>query len=194
LTEKPGIARVSGMQTLKITLATFLLVVAVGAADHHERRIPLDETTLKSNKYGVEALLTLKDNENLGLTILMNGKAVVIPEKALGQIKKADIGTAAFSTETPTGVPLTDWKLKGGIILSFYYGDKVTQGYGKIRQEGVLSACRIKISADGNYEQIETAIPQGNDAFRWRVLAQSKDGMDIRRETVESHNCPIPMR
>ncbi len=154
----------------------------------------MDEATIKSNKYGAEAKLTLKEDESLGLTILMNGKAVVIPEKVVAQIRKANIGTAAFSTETPTGVPVSEWKLKGGIILSFYYGDKVTQGYAKLRQEGILSACRIKISADGNCEWIETAVPQGNDTFRWRVLKQSKDGMDVRRDTVESHGYPIPMR
>lgn len=140
------------------------------------------------------ATLSVKEDGSLGLTIRMNGNPVVIPERALASIKNTSVGTAAFSTETPTGVPVSEWKLKGGMILSFYYGDKVTQGFGKLRQEGVLSGCRIKISADGNYERIETAVPQGEDSFRWRILVQSKDGMDIRRETVELERCPIPMR
>ncbi|MEO5916170.1 MAG: hypothetical protein ABIS50_18175 [Luteolibacter sp.] len=179
-------------------MKTFLLLLFVmgvsNAADRDERRVPLDEVTIKSNEYGADATLSLKEDSSLRLAILMNGKPVVIPESALVPIKDASVGTAAFSTETPTGVPVSEWKLKGGIILSFYYGDRVTQGFGKMRQEGILSGCRIMISADGNYERIETAVPQGEDSFRWRVLVQSKDGKDIRRETVESQKCPIPMR
>ena len=194
LTEKRIVGMVCVMKALKTTLATLLLVVAVDAADHDERRVPLDEATIKSNKYGAEATLAIKEDGSLRLTILLNGKTIVIPERALAVIKDADLASAAFSTETPTGLPVSEWKLKGGIILSFYYGDKVTQGFGKVRREGTLSACRIKISADGNYERIETAVPQGNDKFGWRILVQSKDGKDMRRETVESEYCPIPMR
>lgn len=194
LTGKWFVGRVSVMKALKITLAVLLMVIAVDAADHDERRVPLDETTIKSNKYGAEAKLAVKEDGRLGLTILINGKPVVIPERALAPIKNVSVGTATFSTETPTGVPVSEWKLKGGIILSFYYGDKVTQGFRKNSKEGILSACRIKISAEGSYERIETAVPQGEDSFRWKVLVQSKDGMDIRRETLESEWCPIPMR
>lgn len=178
----------------ELLLAIFFVTGAVRAEDHDERHIPLDEVMIKSNNYGAEAKMSLKEDGSLGLVVMMNGKPVVIPDRALAPIKDADLSSAAFSTETPTGVPVSEWKFKGGIILSFYYGDKVTQGFGKIRQEGVLSACRIKISADGNYDRIETAVPQGENSFRWRILVQSKDGMDIRRETVELESCPIPMR
>jgi hypothetical protein len=178
----------------KLLLATLFMTGSVSAEDHDERRVPLDEVVIKSNKYGAEAKLSLKEDGSLGLVVMMNGKAVLIPDRAVAPIKDADLSSAAFSTETPTGVPVSEWKLKGGIILSFYYGDKVTQGSGKLRQERVLSACRIRISADGNYERIETAVPQGEDSFRWKTLVQSMDGKDMRRETVESEYCPIPMR
>ncbi len=177
-----------------LLLASLFMMGSVNAGDHDERRVPLDEVTIKSNKYGAEAKLTLKEDGSLRLVVTMNGKPVVIPDLAIAPIKDADLASAAFSTETPTGVPVAEWKLKGGIILSCYFGDKVTQGFRKNRREGVLSACRIKISADGKYERIETAVPLGEESFRWRILVQSKDGQDIRRETVDSYDCPIPMR
>mgnify|MGYP007055105388 FL=1 len=171
-----------------------MMTGALPAADHDERRVPLDETTIKSNKYGADATLSLKGDGGLMLKIQMNGKPVVIPENLLAPIRNADFGTVAFSTETPTGVPVSEWKLKGGLILSFYFGDKVTQGSRKGRQEGVVSACRIKISADGNLDRIETAVPQGNDSFNWRVIFRSKGAAILRCETVESHSCPLSMR
>lgn len=178
------------MKMLKTTLATLLMVVAVDAADHDERRIPLDETTIKANKFGAEATLSMKEDGILKLTILMNGKPVVIPERALAPIKEAWVGTAMFSTETPTGVPVSEWKLKGGMILSFSYGNKITHGMPKNPAE-VRAGCRIKISAEGNYESIETAVPEGDYSNRWKILVQSNDGKDIRREMMESIPCPL---
>ena len=177
----------------EILLATLFMVGLVKGEDQHERRVPLDEVMIKSNKYGTEAKLSLKEDGSLGLVVVMNGKPVVIPDRALAPIKDADLASVAFSTETPTGVPVSEWKLKGGIIVSFYFGDKVTHGMPK-NPTDIQSGCRIKITAEGYFDRIETAISQGQYSNRWRVLVQSKDGMDIRRETVESVNCPIPMR
>lgn len=179
---------------MKKLMLWLLLVAFSSAADEREWRVPLDETTIKSNQYGAEATLSVNEDGNLKLAILLNGNQVIIPERALVPIKGANIGTAAFSTMTPIGVSFDEWKLKGGIILSFYYGKRVTQGFGKNSRDGILSACRLIISNDGNYERIETAIPQGQNSFRWSVLIQSKDGKDIRREMVESPRCPISMR
>lgn len=176
-----------------VLLSSLLMMGAANAADHDERRVPLDEVTIKSTKYGAEATLSVKEDGSLRLMVLMNGKPVVIPESALAPLKNVSVGTAAFSTETPTGVPVSEWKLKGGIILSFGYGDKITHGMPK-NPKDIRAGCRIKISAEGNYERIETAFPQGQYSNRWRVLVQSKDGMDISREMVESVECPIPMR
>lgn len=172
-----------------VLLVSLLLMGAVNAAFHDERRVPLDEVTIKAKKYGAEATLSVKEDGGLGLTILMNGKQVVIPERALASIKDAWVGTALFSTETPTGVPLTEWKLKGGIILSFSFGDRL---YGH-HKDGTMyrAGCRIRISADGNYESIETAVPQGDYINKWTAWVQSKDGATIRREIVESVACPL---
>lgn len=174
------------MKALEIVIFTCLIIVAVSAADH-EKRIPLDDVTIKASNYGVEAALSSKEDGSLGLRIVVGGKPVVIPEWALAGLKDVAVGSALFSTETPTGVPVTEWRLKGGLILSFQYGKRVLRPKDS---NDYRAGCRIRISPDGNFERIETAIPDEN-SLNWNLLVRSKDGAVAHNEIVESVQCPM---
>lgn len=170
-----------------LLLASLLLAGFANAGDRDERRVPLDEVIIKSKEYKAEATLSLKEDGNLILNMQMNGKPVVVPDRILAKLKDARIGSAAFSTETPTGVPVEEARLKSGIILSFYYGPKVQRP----KANDVRSACRIKIAADGSFETLETATAMSRG---WRLFIQSAKGHVIRDEEVNEGQCPIPMR
>lgn len=171
------------MKTL--ILSSLLLAGIAVAGDKDERCVPLDEVTIKSKAYKAEATLSLKEDGNLILKMQMNGKPVVVPDKILARLKDARVGSAAFSTETPTGVPVEEARLKGGIILSFYYGPK----YQFLKTSEKRAACRIKITADGNFDRLETATPSGRGS--WCVVILSAKEGTVRDEETED---PIPMR
>lgn len=176
---------------MKILILSSLLLAGMAVAgDHDERRVPLDEVTIKAKEYGADATLSLEKNGSLILKMQMNGKPVVVPDRCLARLKDVRIGSAAFSTETPTGVPVEENKLKGGIILSFYYGPWIEWP----KSSGMRAACRIKFSADGSFDQIETATPLEERRGEWRIFIHSALSGDIRDETVVSGDCPIPMR
>lgn len=166
-------------------LAILLLTGLTHAGDRDERRVPLDEVIIRSKEYKAEATLSLKEDGSLILDMRMNGKPVVVPYYILAKLNGARIGSAAFSTETPTGVPVEEARLKGGIILSFYYGPK--HQFPKTSER--RAACRIKITADGNFDRLETATPSGRGL--WRVVILSAKEGTVRDEVAED---PIPMR
>jgi hypothetical protein len=173
-----------------LLMVALLLCPAFGSGD---RSVPLDGVTIRANRFGVEATISARPDGTSEVTILFNGKVVLIPKEALADIKNIRVESAQFITHTPTGAELhKDWLKGHGFMLSFDYGDsKFHAKDDKSEEVMVFACCRIEISSEGAYKGLNRCIPQGDLKNKWHITERSVEGKDFDMGIEDSIKSPF---
>lgn len=175
------------MKKLMMVLLLFAEPLLAGA----ERRVEIEEVTLRASKQRVVVTLRQKPEGKFEVDVEFYGKKTTVRSEDLPEVKTVYPDTAKIVTHTPTGGELDpEWLRDRGFILSF--------DYGKVQEHGsdkdyvlVNSRCRIHFDSKGEFTAAELLVPTGNLENKWKCFEKFKGQAPTDSGTTDGVKAPV---